>query len=73
MVTQEQECLFGNVIEGEIVLNDLGKIIWDVWLSLPERYPRIELDEAIVMPNHVHGILWINPDVKVGAMGNNLP
>ena len=40
-------------------LNSAGQIIWDVWNSLPGRYPQIELGAAQVMPNHFHGIIII--------------
>ncbi len=59
IVVQYRACLFGNVLSGEIILNDAGKMVWEQWNTLPERFPNIELDEFIVMPNHVHGILVI--------------
>ena len=59
IVTQNSECLFGDVVEGKMVLNDAGKMIQRVWNELPKRFPNTELDESIVMPNHFHGILMI--------------
>jgi REP element-mobilizing transposase RayT len=43
------------------VLNDaiVAAIIWDVWLALPRWFPTIALDEFVVMPNHVHGVVWL--------------
>ena len=41
-------------------VNEAGRIVWDVWSSLPARYPQIELGTARVMPNHFHGILGIH-------------
>ena len=38
-------------------LNEAGSVALAVWSELPSRYPRIELDEHIVMPNHFHGIV----------------
>jgi hypothetical protein len=55
--TWNRECLFGNVSDGRMVLNDAGRIIERVWEDLPSRFPSIELDALGVMPNHVHGII----------------
>lgn len=57
--TNHRRCLFGAINENEVILNDLGKIVLDVWYSLPARYPDIELDEFVIMPNHIHGIILI--------------
>jgi REP-associated tyrosine transposase len=38
-------------------LNDLGKIVATEWLRTPEIRPNVTLDEFVVMPNHVHGLL----------------
>ncbi len=58
-VVRGREPLFGAVVDGKMRLNALGEIVWEVWRALPQRYPQLELDEAIVMPDHFHGILWI--------------
>ena len=59
IVTQNRECLFGDIIKGKMILNDAGKMIRRIWNELPTRFLNIELDESIVMPNHFHGILHI--------------
>ena len=56
---QNKECLFGKIINGKMELNDAGKIIAATWYDLPNHNIGIELDEFIVMPNHVHGIIMI--------------
>jgi len=55
--------------ERECVLNDpvVTGIITDVWRALPGWFPAIELDEFVVMPNHVHFIIWIHPPDDVEA------
>jgi len=68
LVTYQRECKFGEIIRGEMTVNIAGQVVWDVWNSLPDRYPKIELGEAVVMPNHFHGIIWIKPPVGVGAV-----
>ena len=54
-----RECLFGYIQNSQMILNDVGQRIWQVWSSLPVRFPSIELEEFVVMPNHVHGIIVI--------------
>jgi putative transposase len=74
LVTYQRERLFGNIINDEMVLNSSGKIVWEIWSALPKRYPEIGLDEAVVMPDHFHGILWINaPDFTVVGAIHELP
>ena len=52
-------CLFGNVQNGEMVLNDAGKMIHKWFVSLSDKFPNIVCDPFIVMPNHVHTIIEI--------------
>ena len=51
--------IFGAIVGEECVLNALGAKVRDYWLSLPEKYPELELDEFVVMPNHFHAIARI--------------
>src|SRR3972149_5525612 len=60
--TQDRECMFGDVVEGQIALADPGRMGESVWRALPEHYPGVALDEFVVMPNHLHGII-----ILVGA------
>jgi REP element-mobilizing transposase RayT len=55
-----KKCLFGEIDTGEIYLNPFGKIASDCWLSIPSHFPFVELDEFVIMPNHVHGIINIS-------------
>jgi REP element-mobilizing transposase RayT len=52
----------GTVIDGQMVLNDAGKVVRDTWDSLPDRFPGIMLDSVVVMPDHVHGIVMLGTD-----------
>jgi REP element-mobilizing transposase RayT len=58
---EDRLCRFGEVVNGEMVLNDLGKIVQKCWFDLPNHYQNSKLDEHTVMPNHFHGILIIEP------------
>jgi len=57
--TQERLHLFGDVVDGKMVLNDAGGAMQICWYDIPARYPDIRLHEFIVMPNHIHGIIEI--------------
>jgi REP element-mobilizing transposase RayT len=50
-------CLFGDVIDDEMRLNDAGRMVQAVWNELPDHYPGVETDAFVVMPNHVHAII----------------
>ncbi|MBI4992743.1 MAG: transposase [Candidatus Magasanikbacteria bacterium] len=53
-------CYFGDVLDGEMVLNDAGKIVLNELLKTPQIRPNVTLDEFVVMPNHLHIIIIIN-------------
>jgi len=55
-----KECLFGEIKDGEMMFNEYGGIIMKCWDAIPNHFPHVETDEFIVMPNHVHGIVFIN-------------
>jgi putative transposase len=59
-------CVFGDVDNFEMKLNNLGRIVKNQWLWLAKQYSYVELDEFVVMPNHVHGII-INNQNHVGT------
>lgn len=62
--TKNRECLFGDVMNGKMILNEYGKIAQQFWVEIPNHYPNIELDEFIVMPNHLHGIIIISVGIQ---------
>ena len=57
--TQNRECAFGEVVDGEMVLNEPGRMVETVWRELPQHYPGVEVDTLVDMPNHVHGIIML--------------
>jgi putative transposase len=76
--TRNREYLFGNTRDGEMILNDMGKIADECWLEIPTHFPDAILHEYIVMPNHVHGIIELtqNNITTSGAQntgGNSQP
>ncbi len=56
---QDRHCLFGDVTHGEMKWNDAGRMVEKWWLELTNKFPSVETDEYVVMPNHLHGILTI--------------
>jgi REP element-mobilizing transposase RayT len=70
IVTHGRACLFGEVVDGQMRLNDVGRVVEEVWNSLPGRFSEINLGIAVVMPNHFHGILErLDVDgISVGAI-----
>lgn len=55
--TKQKQCLFGDVVQAEMRLNSLGAIAFNTWQHIPEKFPHVELDYFVIMPNHIHGIL----------------
>ena len=52
-----KKCLFGEVVEQEMKLSNLGSLVQTEWKKTPQVRPCIQLDSYVVMPNHLHGIL----------------
>ena len=67
IVAYQRECLFGEVVEGEMVLNDYGLIVDETWQWLEKQYPYVELGARVVMPNHSHVILIIRDNRRGGS------
>ncbi len=55
----KREEIFGEIENGLMHINDFGKIVQDCWHQIPENYENIKLDDFVIMPNHIHGIIWI--------------
>jgi len=66
LITLWRECLFGEIVDGEIRMSPLGQIVDDCWWSIPEHFPNIKLGAAVVMPNHIHGIIIIHENDGAG-------
>ncbi len=68
---QERKCIFGDIKNGQMNLNDTGGMIVNNWRNLPLCFSSIELDKFIIMPNHLHGIIQIVGAPLVGARNVN--
>jgi REP element-mobilizing transposase RayT len=58
----EHTCLFGEIVEGQMRLNDAGIIIAEEWTMTATMRKNISVDAFVVMPNHFHGIIGIHVD-----------
>jgi REP element-mobilizing transposase RayT len=80
--TNNREHSFGEVVNGEMQLSEIGRVADECWRAIPEHFPFVQLDSHIIMPNHVHGIIIIdkpeNSQISVqpqdlAAQPTNLP
>ena len=58
--TKNREYFLGEIIDGEMQLSEIGKIVQKYWLEIPDHFSFIVLGHFIIMPNHVHGIVVID-------------
>jgi len=68
--THKRECVLGDVVNGEMQLNELGQVVEIEWLKTAEIRDNVELDAFVIMPNHIHGIIVIIESC-VGATGRS--
>lgn len=64
---RKRACLFGTVVNGYMQMNEYGWEVADCWMWLAQRYSYVHLDQWIVMPNHMHGIIVIADDRRGGS------
>lgn len=64
IVAWQREMLFGDVVNGEMMLNEFGKIVQDEWERTGKIRREVELGMYIVMPNHFHGIVVLSSDTN---------
>ena len=55
--TYKQAHWFGHIADGVMVLHPIGQVAADCWAAIPDHFDAVEPDLAVVMPNHVHGII----------------
>jgi REP element-mobilizing transposase RayT len=57
--SDNHRCIFGDIKNGKMILNNYGTIVKDEWLKTPSIRKNIDLDYYVIMPNHIHGIIII--------------
>lgn len=58
--TKNREHFFGEIKNGKMVLSGIGRMAHDFWMEIPMHFSFVVLDEFVVMPNHIHGIIIID-------------
>jgi putative transposase len=69
---KNRSCVFGCVENDKMVLSDIGKIAEKYWREIPVHFPFVKLDEFIIMPNHVHGIIGIVETLQCNVSTNKM-
>ena len=70
--TKDRKYYFGEIIHRKMILSTMGKIVEQFWMEIPKHYPNIKLDEYVIMPDHIHGIIMIEnamPNVETPQWG----
>jgi len=62
--TCNRDCLLGEVVDGEMRLNEYGEIVRDEWIKTSSVRANVLLDVFVIMPNHIHGIIILTDDVE---------
>jgi len=62
---RDRKCLFGAIEAEEMCSTRIGQTVASCWLEIPKHFPNAALDEFVIMPNHLHGIILLN-DVVAG-------
>jgi len=57
--TKDRECIFGKIVDEKMILNEFGDIAKAEWLKTAKIRPNVGIDEFVVMPNHLHGNLFL--------------
>ena len=65
--THDRSSIFGEIIDGEMINNQLGNLVRSRWQKLSKCYQNVELDESIIMPNHLHGIIVLHDTLPESA------
>ena len=71
--TEGRRRLFGTVVNGRMALNDAGRAAAACWRDIPNHFPHAAVDEWVVMPDHVHGIIVITRDGYPVGANNHSP
>lgn len=82
IVTQGRECLFGEIVDGEMHLTKYGEIVRKWWDEIPLHFPNVAAGAFVIMPNHIHGMIFmiderrgevLSPQGDSNEMNNELP
>ena len=60
LVSKSRKCIFGRVEGNHIRHNEISELVVNCWLSISDHFDNTRLDEFVLMPNHLHGIIFIH-------------
>ncbi|MBM4176972.1 MAG: transposase [Ignavibacteria bacterium] len=69
---KDHVCRFGEVHNGKMILNELGKIVEHEWMKTADIRKNVELDYYVIMPNHIHGIIILNENNNCRDVARNV-
>ena len=55
--TKDKIPFFGNIKDEKVILSEIGKFAEKYWMEIPLHFQNVKIDEYIIMPNHIHGIV----------------
>jgi putative transposase len=67
--TFRRECCLSHITQGKVVLTAAGRKVLEAWETIPRHFPGVILDEFVIMPNHIHGILFLWPEAVATTVG----
>ena len=59
IMAYQRDCVFGEIEAGEMHINALGRIVKECWQAIPDHFPNADVVEFVLMPNHIHGIIFV--------------
>ncbi len=64
---QNRECLFGEILDEEMALNDAGRMVKKWYRELENKFADIVCDQCAIMPNHIHFVIQtdVGADLRV--------
>jgi hypothetical protein len=65
--------MFGDIVNNEMRLNEYGDIASKCWTEMAEHFPNVNIDEYVIMPNHMHGIIIIGDMNDAAGAGSPCP
>ncbi len=68
--TRKKLPYFGEIVNYEMLLSGTGILVRNFWLVIPDHFPNVKLDEYVIMPDHLHGIIIIKSEIGVKSKCN---
>jgi REP-associated tyrosine transposase len=65
--------VFGTITDGKMMLSSQGQIVNQLWWEIPDHFSEIQLDQFVVMPNHIHGIIAISRAQHAAPLPESVP